>query len=520
MKIICSLVILVLGFVNAEWSFAQDGRLAEPTEDALKRAEVTVNQLFHSDYAKRGPEELRALANKLLNLALQSNDDPAARFVLYRESSELAAKSGDFLGALAILEELGQCFETDLATLKIRVVKAAGDAGLMSRQQLAEIALALVPDILASANPKAAEDLIEMAVGVGNKLKIAELVARAEGRRTELKSVLTEFQRYLDALKKLQTNPDDAKAIMSVGTYACFYKGDWKLGLPYLSKCGDKKLSVLADADLANPDTTRAQVEVADGWWDLFETLPATSRRQVIARAAYWYGVASPNLHGISEVKARERLLAYARQSSGLNQGLEAIFGAFAGLWEIRYTNTAIRRYMFDSRGNLFTLAGGKFLRGRLVPEADHMLLCFEKAKLESIVIRDGELLVKHFNPPNRLVATGVGIRKELPEKKSQTMATGSFRDIAGIWLAPQSDKSYRIYQFGSKGTGVFMTEDDIIEGHLTRKDDHIIFDCADNKICRIKLFSGGLRINTFDPSSTYPDGRPVVVSAAIRLSR
>lgn len=509
---------VLICLISASMAHAQEQKLPEPEAAALARAEAFVKRIYRADYGKAGADAAYRLAIKLINQAVQTSDDPAARFVLYRESAELAAKAGDFIGALSVIDELGQAFETDVAGLKVRMLKAVEAAPGGAKKILGEAALATVPDVLASSNPAAAQELIALAEAVADRLNNGDLKARSEDRRTEVKAVLREFEKYRAALAAVEKQPEDAGANLTVGKYTCFIKGDWEAGLPYPVKSGDPKLKALAAADLASPDVPRAQMEVADGWWDLGASVPAAAKRQVFGRAAYWYGEAVSNLEGLTQIRAQERFVAFHRQYPGLDGG--AVFAPFAGLWEVRYTNTAVRRYVIDARGNLFTLLDNAPFRSRLVPSSGPMLLSFESDKLEKMVIKDGELIVQHFNPLTLLAATGVGKRKDLPEKKPGAAAGGNFRDISGIWLAAQSNKSYRIYLFGPKGTGLFTTEAAALAGRLTRKEDHILFQCDDNKICRIKPAAGGLRIDVFDPASTYPAGEPIAVSTAIRLSR
>jgi hypothetical protein len=66
-----------------------------PSPDARKEAEKTVQRLFREDIAKaRKPEERRALARKLIDHAVETRDDPAARFVLLREARGLSGAAG------------------------------------------------------------------------------------------------------------------------------------------------------------------------------------------------------------------------------------------------------------------------------------------------------------------------------------------------------------------------------------------------------------------------------------------
>jgi hypothetical protein len=525
MNTIRTLACSVVCLASSSLAYTQDQKLPEPDSTALQRAEGLIKGIYRTDYAKKFPSEMRELATKLINKALETRDDPAARFVLYREAAELAAKSGDFAGALMLIDELGSEFDADMGALKFRVLKAAaGSTPPVPPKLLCEAALYAMPDAFASNNPAITEDLIAIAAETAAKTKSPELQASVTARRAELKDVLQDFEKYRAALVTVQAKPQDPEANLIVGKYACFIKGDWKRGLTHLSQGSDPTLKALATRDLAKPVESAAQVELADAWWDVGELTAAHAKRQVLGRAAYWYSEASPRLGGLTLSKARDRVTKTYTQYPGLEPGSAAaasVFAPYAGLWELRYANTTFRRYLFDIHGNFYTLADSKVYRSRLIPSGEQMLLYRDRVTLEKFTVRDGELLGEHFHPPSRLTTTAIGKKKELPERKSgAAAATGNFRDISGNWLATQSDKSYRIYMFGPKGTGVFFTQDDAFVGTLTRKDDHIVFECNDDKICRIKPVAGGLRIDVFTPASTYPGSEPGVVATAVRLSR
>src|SRR5262245_40431958 len=73
----------------------QDKKSDIPDDAALKEAEKTIKSLFKEDYAKRSPADRIALAKNLLKQGVETKDSPAARYVLFRESQEIAAKAGD-----------------------------------------------------------------------------------------------------------------------------------------------------------------------------------------------------------------------------------------------------------------------------------------------------------------------------------------------------------------------------------------------------------------------------------------
>src|SRR5437773_12297824 len=61
-----------------------------PDEPSQVKAERMVREVFARDYAEHMPPQRVALAQKMIQQANETADDPAARFVLLREARDLA----------------------------------------------------------------------------------------------------------------------------------------------------------------------------------------------------------------------------------------------------------------------------------------------------------------------------------------------------------------------------------------------------------------------------------------------
>src|SRR3989442_1034688 len=85
---------------------ADKEREAVPSADAQAKAEKLIKDLFKADYARFRPADRLALSTKLLQQAVETKDDPAARYVLLQEASRLAARAGALQQALKAVQEL------------------------------------------------------------------------------------------------------------------------------------------------------------------------------------------------------------------------------------------------------------------------------------------------------------------------------------------------------------------------------------------------------------------------------
>lgn len=307
-----ALALLLAGVVAT----AQDEKkLPEPEKESLAGAEKTIRELFKADYLKTRAVEKRSLAIKLFDQALETKDDPASRFVLYREASALAAQAGEFGIALAALDRLGKEFETEAAPVKVAALKtAAASTSATKQKNLAETVLGIYYEVIGENDPKVAADLLAIAEAAAQKANSSPLVAKVQSRKLELADISKEFDKYRAALLKVEMKSEDPDANLVVGKYVCFIKGDWPMGLPHMAKSGDETLKTLATRDVGKPGDADSKVHLADGWWDMAETLNPAAKRQVAIRAAYWYAEALPNLTGLTLTKAKERIAVTHKQ--------------------------------------------------------------------------------------------------------------------------------------------------------------------------------------------------------------
>ena len=70
-------------------------RIPVPGEQAIAEALKLVRNVYQADYAKKKSAEQVEFAKKLLLAAVETKDDPTARYVMYCEARDLAIKAGD-----------------------------------------------------------------------------------------------------------------------------------------------------------------------------------------------------------------------------------------------------------------------------------------------------------------------------------------------------------------------------------------------------------------------------------------
>ncbi|MGD0094825.1 MAG: formylglycine-generating enzyme family protein [Planctomycetota bacterium] len=255
LKALAALLILVSLGTAAE---AEDARQPVPDAAKQKEAEKLIKEVFKAEYAQTKPGDKAVLARKLSQQGDETKDDPAARYVAWKEASTLAVQGGDMDTALAVLDKIAAAFAVDVAPMK--------------RTALTTLA--------------------------------------SSTRDPELSRTIGGLRTLLDA-------PDDPAANLLAGKYLCFTKNDWEKGLPLLVKGADAGLKVLAWKELAQPDEGAAQMALADSWWDMAEKESAKPQKAAMRdRAKSWYEKALPSLTGLTKIKA-ERRISVADAGSG-----------------------------------------------------------------------------------------------------------------------------------------------------------------------------------------------------------
>jgi hypothetical protein len=270
---------------------AQAKKLPVPDAAAEKKAERDVRDVFKAEYARKSPAERAALAALLMAQALQTKDDPAARYVLLREARDVAAGEGDVRSALVAVDELDRSFQVDAPALRYAAVAAAAK-GVRTPEDgraVADAALGFAGEALVAEDFAAAERYAAEAVAAAKKSKLVALAAKAEARVKEIVDRRGAAEALKKATQTLAERPDDPEANLVAGRHECFRRGRWGAGLPMLAKSSDPALRDLALKDLAPPAEVEARVGLGDQWWEVADKNPVPMRDVIRQRAAFWY---------------------------------------------------------------------------------------------------------------------------------------------------------------------------------------------------------------------------------------
>ena len=286
-------------------------KLPVPSAAEQEKIAKQLNEVYKT--SQPGPKD-PAKAEELYDVAAKDGSPPAERYMLLMKGAEIAAAAGDLNLSLQGIDTLGVDYDIDVLAAK--------------QKQVDKFLAAAKTEQLADATP-AVEQLIDQAaaadrydIAIASSTTASNAVAKLQAAtRKEAEKWLSRRRRELRLLEPiyasakksqatLEKTPTDPEANLTVGRWRCFYKGDWDGGLPLLVNGGEDKLRALAQRELKAPTGADQQVELADAWLDFSEKQEQIARRQIKARAVYWYKKAVPGLTGLAKDKAEKRLAA------------------------------------------------------------------------------------------------------------------------------------------------------------------------------------------------------------------
>jgi len=282
----------------------------EPSPAAQKEAEKEIRELFKAQYAKRSPADQQALARKLLESGLETKDNPAGRYVLFREARDVAVQAGDVATALTSVDELAGAFVVDRLSLRSSVVsKVTVPRAPEAARALAEAGLAVLQEAVDADKYELAASAVAKAESAARAAQDPHFVSQIQARAKDVGELREQYARVRAAEATLSQKPDDGPSHAEVGRFVCFFKGDWEKGLPRLVSGSDPALRDLAQKDLGKPGAPEAKVQLADAWWDVSERERSRlAKSRLRGRAAFWYEQALPNLTGLVRLKVEKRI--------------------------------------------------------------------------------------------------------------------------------------------------------------------------------------------------------------------
>ncbi len=290
----------------------EPNRLAVPDAKARQEAEELVrNVVFKQEFeAADRPSLKAALAQKLFDEGNKPQQNVALPFVLLTLARDLAVELGDADTALRAVDRLAETYQLDGPSEKTDAFEALARATLPAagKRTLVERMLLVVDEAQAADDFDSAGRLVALAQATTLGPRDGPLKHRITATAQRVEQLNQVYQKVAAAHDVLKQQPDDPAANEIVGRYHCFVKGEWPRGLPRLAAGADETLKTLAQTDLADPTVAAEQLALADQWWNVAANYDGAVQEQIRWHAASWYRLVEPDLVGVQQSKARQRL--------------------------------------------------------------------------------------------------------------------------------------------------------------------------------------------------------------------
>lgn len=298
---------LVIAYGHAD---DEPNRLAVPSEKFQAETVKLLRSVFKDEYAKKSPDDRRALAKQLLEHSGEAKNEPAQLFVLLREAQSIAADAGDAATAQKAVETLCGSFDVDEALQRAEVCGRLLETVRIPAEKKAVIERCIeATNMLVDADHfDVAKRLITATDRAASSLRIKELILQTRETKQEVLSQQRTYAKVQPYVATLAKTPDDPTANYVVGRYRCFHKGNWTSGLPLLAKGSAEVLRELAATTLAGANDTDQQYKLAQQWWDVADKLEGRERDQIQVYAAQWYHKALPGLAALRKANAEKRI--------------------------------------------------------------------------------------------------------------------------------------------------------------------------------------------------------------------
>jgi hypothetical protein len=153
------------------------------------------------------------------------------------------------------------------------------------------------------------------------------------------------------------------------------------------------------------------EADLANAWRMLARKERGMARTQLLVHALTMYQKLLPDLAGVAKLRVEKMVGEIEKELP--SEYLPAPPGArFKGQWLVPFANRVLREYIIDAKGNVdyardsFVDGNGKVVNPRAInrsakvtKQGNDYLLDFEDGSLERLSLKNGILIVEHFDP-------------------------------------------------------------------------------------------------------------------------
>jgi hypothetical protein len=331
-----------------------------PGAGPLAASRKLMREVFAGQLADRSLAGRQRLTEALVREANRAADNAVDRYVLLTAALQAAREAGDLATLVGVADELGGAYKVDPLSVKAELAgttKARADSAAAAAAN-ARAGIALADELLAHDEFGAATRVLQCVQAAAAAAAASPAIRAQHAERSKDATALKgAYDRAAQARAKLAAAPDDPAALLAVGAYACFVRGDWGAGLPQLARGSEPAVRAAAAADLRAGQGVTLEA-AGDAWWAAAEHEPVGRFRRAMrsrARVRYEAALASGGVAGLALAKLEKRVeeAAAAEPAGAAAAAAGRVFQVPAGNQWVR-TNFALvegRCYEIVARG-------------------------------------------------------------------------------------------------------------------------------------------------------------------------
>jgi len=247
---------------------ATDDRLSVPDDAGLRDARARMTKIYRDEIRRAVTHEQKnALAQDIIRQASAESDN-ALKYAMFDKARDIAIDLANPDAVVLVIDEMADKYQIDALKDKAQSLSRCA-ANIKTNDDAATIfehAQDLYKQSVEEGRYRTAASFARVASRVAGRANRADAIRIVEQELRRIDTVVVEMDRADAAKEVLATNPDDGDANLHLGRFLCFYKEDWKRGLPHLAKSSDDEMKDLAARELAHDKSVDEQVQLADDW--------------------------------------------------------------------------------------------------------------------------------------------------------------------------------------------------------------------------------------------------------------
>jgi len=308
------------------------GRLDVPDEVAQRKARLDSKKTY-PNLARQNtsaPEKI-VLARSLISAARQGDVDATKRFVLLDLARAQAADAGDLNLAMSAIGEITRRYKLEPWPLKVEVLSNVARRRLEQDEleALLQRVLPYLHQAIGEDQYDAAQAVGEVAASLARRSRETPLIQRVADQVSDVRVIAQEYRKLESDIAAVAESRGDPLANARVGSFFCFYKHDWTLGLELLAQGNDAALKRMAEQE-RKATTPAAQVQAADVWFQWAKRQSGREKTAALQHAIDLYRDTLPSLSGKEKERVEELLLQAATATAGRNPRLKLAPGIVA----------------------------------------------------------------------------------------------------------------------------------------------------------------------------------------------